>query len=327
MNRYFILLHKKIVEFASTTRGLGDMGQFMSFTQAEFYRSLFSWQAEISDVKSKAQGLDDSQISRWLNGKEAIPEWIASLAVHNIERCYQEYIKIFSSFIDRSLFQSQIIEEQLQSCILSLLNNWNFAFLGMSETRDLQEILAIALTTALIADFSLKTNQLDSELQSKLLKTVQLCKEHNVAFKTPYILSVIMEDNESLLWRTLNSISPGEGNRFGEGVLHYRNSTKHSNSYEEVYLDQETLLVQARILSCAFGKQVTDELDLCYALQSFHSATTTTLQSIVGEYWEHPGLIDLTKNTKDKWRQKLEDCQKLEQQKQHTSTLHFLHSE
>lgn len=314
MNHYFKLFHETMKVFAYKARGTNEDIGNMVFRQKTIYNSLFYWQAEECGAEKKVW--DDIQISRWVTGKEVVPQWIVSHIISDRLYCIDKYSAIFKKFTNDGLFQSGEIEAQLTANLLELLNDWQLVD-DYPNKCELWEALAITFTAALIFDYALSKNKLDTKLNSKLQTVIELCKTNNAEFKTPHIISVLMEDNQSLLWRTLNAISPNEwkdehkfGNKFGAGILNYRNSEEHSNPYKEVELDKEKLLVLARVLSFLNGKFITDEFDVCYAIRRFHSKSLAQLESIMGEceYWKDD----------NKWCTKL-----LESQKPHTSSLYF----
>lgn len=301
MNNYFRLFHEKIKAFSNRVLK-ADM---MVFNQEEFYSDLFKIQAEKHGGKDKS--ISNAQICHWLSEKEYVPEWIAVDSVNDHEGLKDDYACAFRDYIQRGLFQTDEIEKTLKNKMLDLLNDWSPELFEFSEECDLADVLAMTLVTALTFDFTLRKNTLDPVLYDKLCDKVSFCKKHNFAFKTPYILSVLLEDKSSLLWRALNRISaesetegPGGGDIFGGRIHNYIKSMNHRDTYEEVNLDTEKLLVIARVLSYQEGKCLADEFDLCCALRHFQSSSIKQMQPFTGIWWRDC----------DSWRQFLKKCQK-----------------
>lgn len=338
MNDYLILFHNTVKASANKVNKADAVEKHLVFSQEDLYNRLFAWQSETygtGDIK-----ISGAQISRWLNGKEAVPEWIAVNSVADREECRDQYGRVFREYVEKWLFQSSEKEARLMEELLNLLEEWRPRLFdgdgsgkgeagvgsgggeAAAESGDLADILAMALTTALAFDYSLRKNTLSPPLSEKLQKNVDFCRDHNFAFKTPYILAVLLENSGSLLWRALNKASAdsrtkglvGGGDIFGGLIRNYRECLQHGDAYEEVDLDKEKLLVAARALSYQEGKCYGDEFDLCCSLWHFQSGAISQMQPFAGKWW----------SSYETWKQLLTDCQKNSPE---TSDLYFYEPE
>lgn len=300
MNEYFMLFHHIVKKYSYKNQlGIGKHRN-MVFKQKDFYFDLFS-------PINNSENIEESQISKWINGKEAVPDNIAKHIIDDSENSKKIFEQIFHTFYNDSLF---ILEKEyyLKQELEQLLDKLAPSLFIFSVEDDLETILATALISVLKYDYALKCTKLESSLESKLAASAEQCKTENTAFKTPYILNVLLENRKSLLWTALNIASPrkkwnqlqGGGNIFGALIHNYVRHPNHKHSYEEVNLDTHPLLNIARVLAFLDNAPSADEFYLCYALRFFSSSSINQMKPYAGKRWE----------TEETWKAFLMECRK-----------------
>lgn len=309
MNEYFIQFHKKVKTFGNTVKQGGDGNEYKIFNQRDFYDALFG---EQKTSKAKEGGISENMVAHWL-GKEPrwhIPDWIVKPVIADPEEYKEKYKKVFSDFCMDMLFQSEEMENKLKKELQNLLESWEpklSIYLPKNESG-LEDILATTLVTALIYDYAVRKTLLDDTLKIKLEAEVQRCAENNFAFKTPHILSALLENERSLLCFALNKVCPekeynnvqGGGNIFRYLIYNYIKAGHHNNPYTPVNLDTERLLVIAKILAFRKNEPVVNKFYICCALRLFSSNSISQMKAFAGKKWD----------SYETWENFLRECQR-----------------
>ena len=282
-NAHFVAFHKTMKKYVNNA-GMADIKGSDSdikkakrrFSQSELYNELFSIQ--LQGTSQEEGGISDAQICRWLNGKEGVPNGILSYVFNDQEGCRCHYCKVFEKYVDeKDIFRTAEAETKLAEEMYSLKADWGIGLFSMAQGNNLWDILAETLVTSLICDHALNSVKLEISLQRYLLEQVDFCRRKNIEFKMPYVLSVLFQNDHSLLVNTLNKLEKGLGRKWSSSIAKYINH-EHSQTYEEVCLEENGLLNYARILSFLNGKDEADELELCSALVSYPGPSNTLKQ-------------------------------------------------
>lgn len=268
-NAYFVMFHKTMKKYINSAGKEGNNNNpeenpVKRFSQCRLYNDLFEIQQK--ETAMEDGGISEAQICRWTSGKEAIPKWILSQPYYDTNGCKSNYSSVFEKYIDEiNIFQYMEAEKKLAEEMCQLKMDWGISFACVTPDDNLWDILADTLVTALVCEYALNTVRLETGLKQSLAEMLKLCREKNVEFKTPFLLSVLFQESNSLLPYTLDKLEGGLGARWGSRIEKYI-SAEHSQTFKEIHLDDSKLLNYAKIRSCLNNKTELDELEFCCAI-------------------------------------------------------------
>lgn len=278
-NKYFVIFNKTMKKYVNNSEKVNEKENNKvkkRFSQYELYNKLFT--IHLKETSKEDKGISEAQISKWVNGKEAIPNLILSHVFHDTMECRCHYSRTFEKYVDEiNVFKSMEAEKKLAEEMCQLKMDWGIDLFLVIQDNNLWDILADILATALICDYALHTVDLEIGLKQYLLEMVKFCKGKNTAFKTPFLLSALFQTNHSLLWYTFNKLEKDLGAKWASLIKKYVNS-EHSQTFEEINLNEINLLNYARIHSCLNNKTEMDELELCCVIINYPGSSNTLKQ-------------------------------------------------
>lgn len=309
-NPYFVMFHKTMKKYINYSKKENENknntieknGERKGFRQCQLYNELF--EIHQKETVREDGGIGEAQVSRWIGGRESIPGWILTPNFHDIKGCSCHYSGVFEKYIDEiNIFGSMETERKLAEEMYRLKVGWGINLSSVTKDDNLWDILAELLATALVCDYAQNTVSLEMGLEQHLLRMVKFCKEKDVAFKTPFLLSALFRTDRSLLPFTLNRLEKGLGAKWRKQIKKYMDA-EHSQTFEEINLDESELLNYAKIRSCLNNKTVMDELEFCCAIVGFPGSSNTLeqLKNMLCEY----GYDDY-----GKWRELLRQNMKM----------------
>ncbi len=282
-NAYFVLFHRIMKKYVNDMGMAGETENDnknnngrKKFSQYELYNDLFK--VQLKETPREDKGIDEGQLSKWTNGKENVPKGMLTYVFYNMEECRCYYSGVFEKYVDENnIFRTMETEKKLAEEMCQLKIDWGINLSSVTQDNNLWDILADLLVTALVCEYALHAVGLEIGLKQYLLAMLKFCKEKNVAFKTPFLLSALFQTDRSLLRYTLNKLEKGLGERWGNLLKQYVNA-EHSQTFEVVNLDDITLLNYAKIRSCLNNKDEMDELEFCCAIVNYPDSSNTLQQ-------------------------------------------------
>lgn len=292
MGKYFVMYHEMISPYIS------------KISNENFYSTLFSWAYE-----GEITLINKGQVGKWIKGTTELPNKILNQVINDIDGATVQYEIMLDKIINDSINDEGLISEDSKSMLEKTMEKMLSVFPLLPEFKNEASFCkpsTKAFVSALIYD-AIERNKiwLDPSIEGEIENKLEECKDNNIAFRTIYIIDILLNEPNKLLKRMLEKTKTGLSNEWKEKINEYK-SKKNHGIYTEISLDKQELLLCAKVLTHSDRRGnpgrslIVGEFDICRAIVRCKNSTTITKLK-----------ADLQENaTLKAWDALAEECQK-----------------
>ncbi len=249
-------------------------------SQLDAYTHLFSWISNMNGTSLPSP----AAINFWCKGERFVNNSILETTFTASEIAFSKYSNAWQYLLEHNDIECpEVLITQLKDAVSNDLINDNVLYDKNNDVyRNDFDILAVAIIEALANDRARKRVKIDMELMNKLNEQDKYCLHNNLELKTPYVLHALLSSQNSVLFKVLEHVRKGLGEKITEKMRKYVSEESHSGSHQGWSVSESKFLLYAKKYALKKGLNIAGEEEIIRGLMLDETKTILMIFSSCG---------------------------------------------